>query len=50
VFLPPAATGAQVNDNRANSIDPSQDPGVSDVAVTARKHQVHGERTSASSA
>ena len=39
-FLPLPATGAQVNDDLANSIDPSQDAGVSDVvggAVTAGK-------------
>ncbi len=42
-FLPLPATGAQVNDDSANSIDPSQDAGVSDVAggaVTAGKVQV----------
>ena len=42
-FLPLPATGAQVNDDLANSIDPSQDAGVSDVvggAVTAGKVQV----------
>ena len=31
-FLPLPATGAQVNDDPANSIDPSEDAGVSDVA------------------
>jgi hypothetical protein len=39
-FLPLPASGAQVNDDPANSIDPSQDAGVSDVAggaVTAGK-------------
>ena len=42
-FLPLPASGAQVNDDPANSIDPSQDAGVSDVAggaVTAGKVQV----------
>ncbi|PYR41380.1 MAG: hypothetical protein DMF95_31200 [Acidobacteria bacterium] len=37
-FLPLPATGAQVNDDPVNSIDPGQDAGVSDVtggAVTA---------------
>ena len=39
-FLPLPATGAQVNDDPVNSIDPGQDAGVSDVtggAVTAGK-------------
>ena len=39
-FLPLPATGAQVNDDPANSIDPSEDAGVSDVvggALTAGK-------------
>src|SRR5437667_11626554 len=42
-FLPLPATGAQVNDDPANAIDPGQDAGVSDVtggAVTAGKVQV----------
>src|SRR6266478_1347275 len=42
-FLPLPATGAQVNDDPANAIDPSEDAGVSDVAggaVTAGKVQV----------
>jgi hypothetical protein len=42
-FLPLPATGAQVNDDPANSIDPSEDAGVADVAggaVTAGKVQV----------
>src|SRR5262249_62309750 len=44
-FLPLPASGAQVNDDPANSIDPSEDAGVSDVAggaVTAGKGQVPG--------
>src|SRR5215470_17513782 len=39
-FLPLPASGAQVNDDPANSIDPRQDAGVSDVvggALTAGK-------------
>ena len=42
-FLPLPASGAQVNDDPANSIDPSEDAGVSDVAggaVTAGKAPV----------
>jgi hypothetical protein len=42
-FLPLPASGAQVNDDPANTIDPSQDAGVSDVtggAVTAGKVEV----------
>src|SRR6266478_1449561 len=42
-FLPLPATGAQVNDDPVNAIDPSEDAGVSDVvggAVTAGKVQV----------
>jgi hypothetical protein len=42
-FLPLPASGAQVNDDPANSIDPSQDAGVSDVtggALTAGKVEV----------
>src|SRR5262245_21400232 len=42
-FLPLPASGAQVNNDPANSIDPSQDAGVSDVtggAVTAGKVNV----------
>src|SRR5262245_28132443 len=43
VFLPLPATGAQVNDDPANSIDPHLAAGISDVtsgAVTAGKVQV----------
>jgi len=42
-FLPLPATGAQVNDDPVNSIDPSEDAGVADVAggtLTAGKVQV----------
>src|SRR5258706_238898 len=42
-FLPLPASGAPVNDDPANSIDPSQDAGVSDVtggALTAGKVEV----------
>jgi hypothetical protein len=42
-FLPLPATGAQVNDDPLNSIDPNEDAGVSDVAggtLTAGKVQV----------
>src|SRR5215470_12478776 len=42
-FLPLPATGAQVNDDPSNSIDPTRDAGVSDVvggAVTAGKPTV----------